>query len=527
MANSGQCNVVEKPVNINWNDIHQEYTVVAANTFGNSPGAPVMQAFSKQENVSNIFAAKLAVDPDDLKSKLPMFRETFQQYHKACVQVISTTTANEEERGSGILYMHSEKRVIVVTAAHVIKNGNSGVKIVLETNYERTENPDVVKAKQFTITLQELDIKFKPDEDAAVIFLNTTESQYLIDIVKEFPCPSRLLTLSEHASGFFMAIHYADGDGAYKKVSVGEMTGMSGNYQQLREQVNIDGGAGASGAPLFNFEGDVVAILKSKEKNYDGIRNVITNVEIERIINYNTGATASHEQNIFEFNEGVKFNKTLSDIRKDLRKSDLNQEDLDSIESLAVFKCLGVGGKHGDTRKYSRKWKIESDHFPPYDAYNQLYEKENCPSQIKAIFDKYSGKRRGENGLPAITIPYVIHRKLDTTASSEESINFRSAQANDIASGNTCEAIKKNFDNYYMKGLFKRSNYNCTDYGFVALLGRYLEGFKTALKQHEEHGFLDEGERTFLEGYIEDLVYDNHNQLKETEKIAFKTRLDL
>ena len=341
MANSAECNVEEKTVNINLNVVRQEYTVVAANFNDDSNGTPIEDAYSNHENISNIFAAKLAVDRGDFKSNLPKFWETFQQYQKSCVQVISTTNeADEEERerGSGILYMHSEKQVIVVTAAHVI-NGNSGVKIVLEIDYERTENPDVVKAKQVTITLQEPDIKFKPDEDAAVIFLNTTDSQYLIDIVKEFPCPSRLLTLSEHASGFFMAIHY--GDGAYKKVSVGEMTRMSGNYQQLREQVNIDGGAGASGAPLFNFEGDVVAILKSKEKNYDGIRNVTPNVEIERIINYNTGATASHEQNIFEFNEGVKFNKTLSDIRQQLCILKGHTSDVLYIEFTTNGKLLG------------------------------------------------------------------------------------------------------------------------------------------------------------------------------------------
>ena len=513
MGNSGPCKFIEETVEINVDVIHRGNAPVPLNAFDDSHGASIGKAFSNQESISNILAAKFALHEGYLKSDLPMFWETFQQYQKACVQVKSGTTA-----GSGILYMHSEKQVIVVTAAHVI-NGNSSIKIALEKDYETTKKRNVVKAKQITITLQEPVIKFKPGEDAAVIFLNTTDSQYLIDIVKEFPCPSRRLTLSEHASGFFMAIHYADGDGAYKKVSVGEVGRPSGNVQQLKEQVNIDGGPGASGAPLFNFEGDVVAILKSKERNSDGIRNFTPNVDIEgELHNFNTNA--SHEQNIFEFNEGTKFNETLLKNRERL--------DSDSIvESLTVFDCLGVGGKHEDTRKYWRKGKIESDHFPPYDAYNQLYEKENCPSQIKAIFDKYGGKRRGENELPAITIPYFIHRKLDTTASSSQSKNFRSCQANDIASGNTREAIKKNFDNYYMKGLFKRSNYNCTDSGFGALLGKYLKGFKTALKQHEELKFLDEGERTFLEGYIEDLVYDNHNRLKETEKIAFKTRSDL
>ena len=525
MANSAECNVEEKTVNINLNVVRQEYTVVAANFYDDSNGTPIEDAYSNHENISNIFAAKLAVDRGDFKSNLPKFWETFQQYQKACVQVKSGTTA-----GSGILYMHSEKQVIVVTAAHVI-NGNSDVKIVLEIDYERTENPNVVKAKQVTITLQKPDIKFKPGEDAAVIFLNTTESQYLIDIVKEFPCPSRHLTLSEHASVFFMAIHYADGDGAYKKVSVGEVGRPSGNVKQLKEQVNIDGGPGASGAPLFNFEGDVVAILKSKEKNYDGIRNFTPNVDIEgELHNFNTNA--SYEQNIFEFNEGTKFNETLLKNLERLKKEkSVPKKDRDSIvESLTVFDCLGVGGKHGDTRKYSRKEKIESDHFPPYDAYNQLYEKENCPSQIKAIFDNYSGKRRGETQLPAITIPYVIHRELDTTGSSKESRNFRSAQAKDIAAGNTCEAIKKNFNNYLVKGLFKRSNYNCVDSEFDTLLRKYLKGFKTALKQHEELKFLDARNRAELNDHIEALVYnhpDDGEQLHKREIISFNFPFEL
>jgi hypothetical protein len=497
MANSAECNVEEKTVNINLNVVRQEYTVVPSNFHDDSCGAPIEDAHSSHEKISNIFAAKLAVDRGDFKSNLPKFWETFQQYQKACVQVKSGTTA-----GSGILYMHSEKQVIVVTAAHVI-NGNSGVKIVLEKDYETTGNPNVVKAKQVTITLQEPDMKFKPGEDAAVIFLNTTDCQYLIDIVKEFPCPSRHLTLSEHASGFFMAIHYADGDGAYKKVSVGEVGRPSGNVQQLREQVNIDGGPGASGAPLFNFEGDVVAILKSKERNYDGIRNFTPNVDIEgELHNFNTNA--SYEQNKFEFNEGTKFNETLLKNRERLGKKNSVPKDFDSVaESMTVFDCLGVGGKHGDTRKYSRKWKIESDHFPPYDAYN---------------FDQDSGKRRGENGLPAITIPYFIHRKLDTTLSR----NFRSAQAKDIASGNTYVAILRNFDNYFKKGLFKRSNYNCPDSVFYALLGQYMEGFEQALGKHKELGFLIERERVFLLGYIKALVYNDYDseQLDDTKIIS-------
>ena len=503
MANSAECNVEEETVEIKLDVNHQNSTVVPFNFYDDSCGAQIGDAHSSHEKISNIFAAKLAVDGDDFKSKQPKFWETFQQYQKACVQVKSGTTA-----GSGILYMHSEKQVILVTAAHVI-NGNSGVKIVLETD---------------EITLQEPDIKFKPGEDAAVIFLNTTQSQYLIDIVKEFPCPSRHLTLSEHASGFFMAIHYADG--GHKKVSVGEVGRPRGNVQQLKEQVNIDGGPGASGAPLFNIEGDVVAILKSSDRACDGIRNFIPiyNVEIEgELHNFNTNA--SHEQNIFEFNEGTKFNETLLKNRERLKKEKSVPKDFDSVaESMTVFDCLGVGGKHGDTRKYSRIGKIESDHFPPYDAYNHLYEKkEDCPSQIKDEVRKRRGKRRGENGLPAITIPYFIHKKLDTTLSG----NFRSDQAKDIASGNTCVAIRKNFDNYSKKGLFKRSNYNCHYSVFNALLGQYMKGFEQALGKHKELGFLNESDRVFLVGYIEALVYNDYDseQLDNTKIISFNFRL--
>ena len=513
MGNSGQCKFIEKTVEINVGVIHRGNAPVPWNAFGDSRGASIGKAFSNQESISNIFAAKLALDEGYLKSELPMFWETFQQYQKACVQVKSGTTA-----GSGILYFYSETQVIVVTAAHVI-NGNSGIKIVLEKDYETTRKRNVVKAKQVTITLQEPVIKFKPGEDAAVIFLKTVDSQYVIEKVlrkEEFPCPSRALNFPNES---FMAIHYASGE--HKKVSVGER--ISSNYQQLKEQFHIDGGPGASGAPLFNSKGDAVAILKSRDQKYDAMRNVIPNVEIERVINYNTDA--SQEQNIFELYEGKKFSEILLENRERLEnvKPVLSQEDRDTIESMTVFDCLGVGGQHGETRKYSKIKRIESDHFPPYDAYKQLYKKENCPRQIKAIFDKYSGKRRGETQLPAITIPYVIHRKLDTTGSRSQSVKFRSAQAKYIAAGNTCEAIKKNFDNYSIKGLFKRSNYNCTDSVFNALLDKYLKGFKTALKQHEEHGFLDEDGRTFLEGYIEDLVYNDYysEQLDDPRIISF------
>lgn len=69
-------------------------------------------------------------------------------------------------------------------------------------------------------------------------------------------------------------------------------------------------------------------------------------------------------------------------------------------------KCLGITGFHGITHLFSVKEVIESDHTIPHNVW-----KTTTNPKMKKIV-KGGGKRKGENEMPAITIPYEIHRDL-------------------------------------------------------------------------------------------------------------------
>jgi hypothetical protein len=72
-------------------------------------------------------------------------------------------------------------------------------------------------------------------------------------------------------------------------------------------------------------------------------------------------------------------------------------------------RCLGITGRHGFTHLYSVKGVIESDHTIPHN----VWEKTVNPKMKKVLAG--GGKRRGENDMPAITIPWEIHHNLLTT----------------------------------------------------------------------------------------------------------------
>ncbi|MCP5491878.1 MAG: trypsin-like peptidase domain-containing protein [Chlamydiales bacterium] len=90
-----------------------------------------------------------------------------------------------------------------------------------------------------------------------------------------------------------------------------------------------------------------------------------------------------------------------------------------NIFKQVVNQCLGKSGLHCATRQYSIKKVIESDHTIPHDVWKS--------TTFKPMLEVTggSGNRAGENDMPAITIPYAIHRKLLTTGSSTESKEFR------------------------------------------------------------------------------------------------------
>ena len=329
------------------------------------------------------------------------------------------------------------------------------------------------------------------NDDVAFIFLDSTGTQSVLQSVWEFPSRG----FPGFASNDFMAISCGNPK-SYKFVSVGGEVSM-GNDQSFDMLVDLAGYEGQRGAPLFNPKGEVVAIMGGENENFPNRRHFTTFQDID-VQNFDSNTDLEHR--LFEFFEGRKFQKKLSENN--------------GHHGRTVFDCLGVGGSHWKTREYSDRNTIESDHFPPYDAYVHAIKDRNCPEKVKLKL-RGGGKRPGENNLPAISIPKDIHRKLATTGSNKESVSFRSIQAKDIASGNFPEAIKKNFDDYFAKGLFRRSNYNCLQGTFSNLIKKYIQGFKTALEEHFNVGFLRNEDRYRLEGYIEALARNGHSSGEE------------
>ena len=443
-------------------------------------GAPVVEAFQgRQECIFNIPAAKFVVDVRERETNLPFFSEKFHKYHEACVQVIAKNTEDRGQIGSGILLEHSRTELLLITSAHVITDVKCNVTIVLEVGHTRMKKQNKARATQVVINLERYRLFRNSTDDVAGIFFakTSTAGKLVLEHVKEFPS----IGFQGFHSNYFMAIHY--GNSGKKSVSVGNRLNP-GIFQSLDMSVYIGGGEGASGAPLFNYKGEVVAILRSKATHVAGQRHFEAFQDID-VQNFNSNTNC--EPRVFEIFEGRKFKQKLAENNGHF--------------GLTVFQCLGVGGLHGKTRQYSRRKMIESDHFPAYNAYDIASKYENCPAVVKSILTG-GGDRPGENNLPAIIIPKVIHRKLATTVSS----SFRREQANHIRLMEFPEAIRKNFDDYSAKGLFRRDNYRCHDDTFDALIENYVAGFVEALQQHQTLRFIQREDRLRLEGYIEALA---------------------
>ena len=495
-------------------DERSQLPPVGANLCEGRNYAPIQEG---PQPTANMLAAQLAVYEEIRMSKLQEdFSSIFLQYHRACVQVICTTKEYGKTKGSGILFRVSETRLILVTAAHLIKNNNFKLELVIECNYQQLSREQVGAVKVYIKDI--LAIYWKDDvTDVAVIFLNNMDSAKIVKIVSEFPLPSYAST--ESASDTFMSIHYAEGRN--KQVCVGRAGSTEGNFLPLRLKLHIDGGLGASGAPLFNIEGDVVGILKSRQI-LDGTRDFIRIEDVFKDDNL-SGRDELHDLHIIEKNEGLESRKLLNVLFQEQFQVNVSRRSMKYLIGLleisqklahryilrvVVFHCLGVGGAHGETSRWSLYKNVDSDHFPAVNAYIQA-----------SICKK-------KNVLPAITIPKIIHAKLDTTGSSHTSAAFRSAQArNIIRLKKTCRAIKANFDDYKNKGLFRRQNYICTDEDFKALLRKYFAGFQNALQLHVELGFINENQKQYLIDHIRRLIVNGQHYgevLERKHRIAIK-----
>lgn len=163
---------------------------------------------------------------------------------------------------------------------------------MLEIDHEPTENTAIIKATEVSIELQNPQTEIQRTADIAKIVLGEDDSNYILNKVREFPWPS--LDLYDRSSDNFMAIHYSGGN--FKKVSTGKREAIPGNPLPLETRIHIQGGEGASGPPLFNFQGDVVAIVRSCAKNNPEIRNI---TPVQSSSSYGYGLRDGFE-NLFE-----------------------------------------------------------------------------------------------------------------------------------------------------------------------------------------------------------------------------------
>ncbi|HSG38421.1 MAG TPA: RHS repeat-associated core domain-containing protein, partial [Thermoanaerobaculia bacterium] len=69
---------------------------------------------------------------------------------------------------------------------------------------------------------------------------------------------------------------------------------------------------------------------------------------------------------------------------------------------------IGMGGRHGQTKKYSQKGLVESNHFPAANVYKDT---------------PYAGISREH--MPAVTMPYDAHRNAASTGSSHRARDWR------------------------------------------------------------------------------------------------------
>ena len=481
--------------------MQSEFGPVGDSLYGQNMYAPVE---TDQKLFGNMHAAQLAIN-DSIRSSMleERFSKTFLKYHKACVEVIFITNGGRANRGSGIICQTFNSRVILITAAHIFPELHNSGSIVIESDYHYSSRVHgQVLMKKVEIPIMCCGFKINTGLDTAVFWLNENTSTSLITEIGEFPYLSLASTSS--ASDMFMSIHYADDH--YKKVCVGRIGSMLQDCSSLRLKIHIDGGPGASGAPLFNIEGYIAAILQSNQRDQTRAFLPIKRILLE--LNYYNVHIGLELQHIVEKNEGEDLkaflikqygfgnaNESVSIFNTMLYK---NPDKL----SLALFHGLGHGGAHKDTRRWSLLGYIDSDHFPAYSAYNHQ-------GMSKDLF-------------PAITIPKVIHDILQTTGRRRSREEFRSTQRNYIREGNCFQAIVLNFNDYEEKGLFKRSNYNCSEPDFKTLADKYFKGFKKALEVHQKLKLISKHERKRLNRHIRGCIYDGRvrgKDLKPDDKI--------
>lgn len=137
-----------------------------------------------------------------------------------------------------------------------------------------------------------------------------------------------------------------------------------------------------------------------------------------------------------------------------------------------VKKSLGITGLHEFTRLYSVTGVIESDHTIPHHVWTQTTQ-----AKMKKLVADGAGKRPGENEMPAVTIPWEIHRKLLTTGGVAGYQAFHEKLIKLCDDDKVDDALILCYQEYAAKGLN---------------LKEYEGGLKKSLKDHVTLGLISE-----------------------------------
>ena len=497
---------------------------VASNFYGSQSYANWEEVNNpKIEPVPNVYASKLATSIEEQRKFGPFFN-VFTVYHVASVQITvkhEDGGTAEPTKGSGIVFEPDKSRLVILTAAHIFEDltQDSEIIIHLEISYTRDG-----KSKPRDITLEPSDYKITGNyqKDVAVIALGENAERKVREHVKNFPSAGLL----DESNVLFMMIHYANE--THKQVTTARREQT--NLATLQVNLHMDGGPGASGAPIYSLSGNVVAIHKCRMQNNQEIKSCILikdvidaeldangyshiyevlSEEDQQSYEYHPDVTQeSASYNPFEIDEGDKSQKLLGNKIKnvggELPPAHLNQKGLLKISNEVtetyirdnfrlqlqdtLFESLGKGGKHKETKDYSFKDEIDSDHFPAWNAFEIAIK--NCKDrELKRALNVT------RDNLPAITIPKKIHNELDTTKSQQ----FRTDQGNLMSEGKFFEAIKMNFESYIQHGLFAGASYPDFNNGqFEQLLLRYRKGFGDSLQEHVNLRFITEEQKNQL-----------------------------
>ena len=527
----------EEPASTRWNQSSPDSSLepVASNFYDSQSHTNLEKVNNPQiEPVPNVYASTLATSIE-VQKKFGNFFNVFTDFHDASVQI---TVKHEDggtakpTKGSGVVFQPDESRLVILTAAHIFEDltQDSEISIHLETSNTRDG-----KSKTHEITLEPSDYEITGNyqKDVAVIALGENKKREVREHVKNFPSASLLdepfpsASLLDESNVLFMMIHYANENHKQVTTACREQT----NLATLQVNLHMDGGPGASGAPIYSLSGNVVAIHKCRMQNNQEIKSCVLikdvidaerdengHSDIQKVLRekdqsryeYHPDVTQeSASYNPFEIKEGNKSQKLLGNkiegVIGELPREHLTKEGLLKISNNVtetyirdnfrlelqdtLFESLGKGGKHKETKEHSFKDEIDSDHFPPWNAFKIAIK--NCKDrELKRALNVT------RDNLPAITIPKKIHEELDTTKRQQ----FRTDQGNLMSEGNFFDAIKMNFESYNHHGLFARANYfpDFNDGQFDQLLLRYREGFGDSLQEHANLGFITEEQKNQL-----------------------------